>query len=89
MENKTYIEMSKPRITDTRKMIISKIGDTGKFKLVELAELKEGDKIKPMIMRGGITVDSIHYLANVHAAITNILNQEGYFGDKEEQENDW
>lgn len=76
---KKYTELVKPRITDTRKMIISRINATGEYKLVELAEFKEGERIRTMILRGGIKIDSLKNLRNVRDAINQVLDEEGFY----------
>lgn len=76
---KKYSELVKPRITDTRKMVISRINPTGQYKMVELAEFVEGDKKRAMILRGGIVIDSLINLRNVRDAINQVLDEEGFY----------
>lgn len=76
---KKFIELAKPRITPTRKLIISKISATGGFKLAELGEFREGNKTRTMILRGGIEVSSLKNLRNIRDAINTILDDEGYY----------
>lgn len=76
MLKKRYEELIKARITDTRKVIISRINDGGGYKIVELAEFTEGDRKQAMILKGGIEVDSLENLANFKDALDCVVQQE-------------
>lgn len=76
MLKKRYEELVKARITDTRKVIISRINDGDRYKIVELAEFTEGDRKQAMILKGGIEVDSLENLAKFKDALDCVIQQE-------------
>lgn len=79
-KNNIYTELAKPRITETRKLIISKVNNKDEhFKMVELAEVNEGDRKYTTILKGGIEIHSLLYVRNLRDALNKVLDDYGFY----------
>lgn len=68
MGSLNYIEIAKANITENRNVIISTFENRG-YTIAQQMQVKEGDKITSMFMKGAFHVDDINGLYNIRDAI--------------------
>ena len=63
-----YPELSRPKVTDSRNIVISNCSKGG-FTIAQQLEARENDKTTSVFMKGAFHIEDIHGLYNLRDAI--------------------
>lgn len=69
-----YIEIAKANITENRNVIISTYDNRG-YTIAQQMQVKEGDKITSMFMKGAFHINDISGLYNIRDAINIAIDK--------------
>lgn len=82
-----YNELSKAKVSESRNVVISNCSKGG-FTVAQQLEVKEGQKITSVFLKGAVHIDGLDGLYNLRDAV-NLAIDSVENDDKSEIENDW